>query len=531
MAYATIAGLPIQVGLYTALVPMAVYAMLGGVASLSVSTTSTIAILTAGQLAAVVPDGSPSDILAAAVALALMVGAFLLAAGFLRLGFLADLISDPVLTGFKAGIGLVIVADQLPKLMGVHIAKVGFARDIVSILGELSRANVLTIALALTTLVLMVGLKRFLPRLPGPLVAVVLGIAASALFGLGGKGVEVVGGIPSGPPPFLRPDLALAWRMWPGAIAIALMAFTESVAAGRAFALKGEPRPDANRELRSLGLANLAGSFFGAMPAGGGTSQTAVNSSAGARTQAAELITAALVVATLLFMAPLVAMMPQATLAVVVVVTTAALLNPAGFRAIRRVRTDEFLWAVAAFAGVVFLGTLYGILVAVAISLLTLMYQASKPPVYAVAYDPRTNAFVREGDVEGAVTVPGLLILRTEGRLHFANAVRVGEAMRGLVEDAHPRVIALECSGLPDIEYTALSMLTQAEAKLRSQGIALWLVALNPGVHEMLRRSPLGETLGSERVFRNLFAAVESYKQLPEVSAAGMRARRTEEGV
>jgi MFS superfamily sulfate permease-like transporter len=303
--------------------------------------------------------------------------------------------------------------------------------------------------------------------------------------------------------------------MWPGALAIALMAFTESIAAGRAFAPKGDPRADANRELRSLGIANLAGSFFGIMPAGGGTSQTAVNAKAGARTQAAGLVTAALAAATLFFLAPLVSVMPQATLAVVVVVTTAGLLNPAGFRAIRRVRTDEFLWAVAAFAGVVFLGTLYGILGAVAISLLTLMYQASKPPVYAVAFDPRANAFVKAGDVEGAVTLPGLLILRTEGRLHFANAGRVGEAMRGIAQDAHPRIIALECSALPDIEYTALAMLTQAEANLRAHGVTLWLVAPNPGVRNMLGRSPLGDALGSDRVFPNLFATVDSYKRLP----------------
>ena len=210
-------------------------------------------------------------------------------------------------------------------------------------------------------------MKRFLPRAPAPLVAVALGVSAAGLLG-SRLGVALTGHIPAGIPNPMVPDLTLLPSLWPGALGMALMSFTESIAAGRAFARHDDPPPVANRELIALGVANLAGSFFQGFPAGGGTSQTAVNSRAGAQTQVSALITVAMVAATLLFLSPLISLLPQATLAAVVVVTTAPLLNPADFRSILAVRRTEFLWAVAACIGVVLLGTLQGILVAVAIS-------------------------------------------------------------------------------------------------------------------------------------------------------------------
>jgi SulP family sulfate permease len=514
MAFASIAGLPVQAGLYVALVPMFVYALLGTSRPLSVSSTSTLAILTATELTIAVPDGDPSRLMAAASTLALLVGGILILAGFLQLGFLANFISDPVLTGFKAGIGVVIVVDQVPKLLGVHIVGGHFFHKVLSTLERVPETNRATLVLAAAMLAILLGMKRFFPKAPAPLVAVVLGVAAARFLGLKEFGVALTGHIPAGIPTPAIPDLSLVLRLWPGALGMALMSFTESIAAGRAFAAHNDPPPAPNRELIALGASNLAGSFFQCFPAGGGTSQTAVNSRAGARTQMSALVTVAMALATLLFLSPLISLLPQATLAAVVMVTTFPLLSTADFSAILEVRRTEFLWALAACAGVVILGTLRGILVAVAISLLTLFYQANHPPVYTVRRKPGTDVFrPQSGDHPEDETIPGLLIVRTEGRMTFASAPRVSEQLRALVDEAHPEVVVLECSAIPDFEYTALQALIEAEEKLREGGVTLWLTALNPAALNVIKRSPLGQALATERMFFNLRDAVAAFEK------------------
>jgi MFS superfamily sulfate permease-like transporter len=259
MAYASIAGLPLEVGLYTALVPMVIYAVLGTSRPLSVSTTSTIAILTAAQLASIAPGGSPAQLMTAATTLALVVGVMLVLASVFRLGFLANFISDPVLTGFKSGIGLVIVVDQLPKLLGLHIAKGPLLQNLVQVVAHVPETSVPTLALGVGTLGLIFGLEHGAPRLPAPLVAAGAGIALSGVLGLSAVGVDTVGAFSTGLPGLVWPNLALVPDLWPGALGIALMSFTETIAAGRAFARPGEPRPQADRELLALGMANTIG--------------------------------------------------------------------------------------------------------------------------------------------------------------------------------------------------------------------------------------------------------------------------------
>jgi len=281
LAYATIAGLPVQVGLYTALFPMVIYALLGTSRVLSVSTTTTIAILVAAALGTIAADGDPAVLLRATATLALLVGGILIAASILRLGFVADFISEPVLIGFKAGIGLVIVVDQIPKLLGVHFDKGGFLHNLVATVRAIPHTSLPTFAIGAGTIVLLVVVHRVLPRAPAPLIAVAAGIAAVSLFGLQARGVATVGQIPRGLPSFISPDFSLAGVLWPAALGIALMSFTETIASGRAFAVTGEPPLIPNRELLATGLANAGAAFWGSMPAGGGTSQTAVNRSAG----------------------------------------------------------------------------------------------------------------------------------------------------------------------------------------------------------------------------------------------------------
>lgn len=513
MAYATVAGLPVETGLYTALVPLLIYALLGSSRVLSVSTTTTLAILLAAQLD---PSATAADKISATATLTAMVGFILLVAAVLRLGFVANFISEPVLTGFKAGIGLVIIVDQVPKMLGVHIDKGSFLHNVGEIVRHIPESAPPAVLISVATLAGIGLLHRFAPRIPAPLVVIAAGIVAVEWLDLGARGVATVGTIPTGLPGWHWPefDLGLIESYWPAAMAIALMSFTESIAAARVFSARGEPRPVANRELLATGVANLAGACFGAMPAGGGTSQTAVNRLAGARTQVAGLITAAATVAILLFLAPVLERMPQASLAAIVVAYSAGLISVADFVAIRRIRNAEFRWALVAVAGVILLGTLQGILVAVIVSLIALVYQSYMPAVYALGRKPGTDVFRKiSPEHPEDETYPGLLLIRPEGRLYFANVQSVADAMLRIIEAANPRVVVLDLQAVFDIEYSALKRLVEADVNLRERGIELWITAANPGVLEAIRSSALGPLLGRERLIFTLADAVERFRR------------------
>ena len=518
MAYATVAGLPVAVGLYTALIPMVIYALLGSSQVLNVSSTATLAILAGTQLGLAVPDGDPTRLLTATSTLAALVGVMLLLARLLRLGFVANFISAPVLTGFKAGIGFVIVLDQVPKLFGIHITKQGFFADAVSVIQHLTDTSPITLAVAVATFAVLIGMDRRWPHSPAPLVAVGGGIAAAWYFGLQSLGISIVGHIPQGLPSLTLPDLALVEQLVPGALGIALMSFTETIAAGRAFANPNDPPINANRELVATGVANLGGALFGAMPAGGGTSQTAVVRATGGRSQKASLVTAAMALATMLLLAPLVGFLPHATLAAIVIVYSVGLIKPEEFRAIRKIRLMELRWAIVAALGVLVFGTLKGIVIAIIISMLGLASQTAHPRVSIIARKRGADVLrplsPEHPDDE---TFPSLLILRPEGRLFFVNAQQVGERIRELISEHKPRVVALDLSRVPDIEYTALQMLMDGDKRSNEFGATLWLVGLNPGVLEVVQHSGLADRLGRERMLFNARAAIERYQALPQL--------------
>jgi len=515
MAYATVAGLPVAVGLYTAFIPMIIYALLGTSRVLSVSSTTTLAILAGTQLGLVVPDGDPAKLITATATLTAMVGVFLMLAAVLRLGFVANFISTPVLTGFKAGIGLVIVLDQVPKLLGIHIVKEGFFRDVLSVVQHVPETSLATLAVAGATLLVLIGMERLWPRAPAPLVAVGGAVAASWLLSLNAQGVSIVGLIPQGFPSLTTPDVSLAMQLVPGALGIALMSFTETIAAGRAFAGSADPQINANRELIATGAANLGGALTGAMPAGGGTSQTAVVRAAGGRSQKASLVTAGTAVATMLLLAPLLGLLPNATLAAVVIVYSVGLIQPAEFRNIRKVRTMEFRWAAIACLGVLVFGTLKGIVVAIIVSMIGLASQAANPRVYVIGRKRGADVLrplsPEHPDDE---TFEGLLIVRPEGRLFFVNTQSVAEQIDELVAQYKPRVVALDMSRVSDLEYSALQMLMEEEKRASGLGVDIWLVGLNPGVLQVVRNAGFDQRLGRERLLFNARAAIERYQAM-----------------
>jgi len=519
MAYATVAGLPVAVGLYTAFVPMGIYALLGSSRVLSVSSTTTLAILAGTELGLVVPDGDPAKLVAATATLTALVGAILILARMMRLGFVANFISAPVLTGFKAGIGLVIVLDQVPKLLGIHITKEGFFVDLLRVVQHIPETSLMTLAVAAATFVVLIGMERLWPRAPAPLIALGGGIAAAWFFGLQALGVSTVGLIPQGFPSLTIPDPALIGQLLPGALGIALMSFTETIAVGRAFARPGDPRIDANRELIATGAANLGGALLGAMPGGGGASQTAVVRAAGGRSQLASLVTAGVALATMLILAPLLGLLPHATLAAIVIVYSVGLIQPAEFRAIRKVRTMEFRWAILAALGVLMLGTLKGIVVAIILSLIGLASQSANPRVHVIGRKRGADVLrplsPEHPDDE---TFEGLLIVRPEGRLYFVNAQNVAEKIDALVMQYKPRVLALDMSRVQDIEYSALQAMMDGETRATGRGAIVWLAGLNPGVLEVVRNSGLAERLGSERLLFNARAVIERFQALQQAA-------------
>jgi SulP family sulfate permease len=509
VAYASLAGLPVQVGLYVAIVPMLAYALVGTSRPLSVSSTSTISILTAGTLVEAGAADDPGRAAATASLLALLVGGLLAAAGLLRLGFLADFISAPVLAGFKAGMGLVIAASQLGKVLGVPVEGDSFFAKVWSALAQLGDANPATVALALGGLAVLLALHRWAPSVPGPLVVAALGIALVGLTDLEVRGVALVGPVSGGLPRFELPGLAGAGALLPAAAGIALMSFIESISAARAFAAKTDPPVDADRELLALGAANLGAGLFQAYPAGGGTSQTAVNDGAGARTRFAGVVTAGVTVLALTVLAALLADLAQAILGAIVLVAAIGLVNLAPLRRIRTIRQRDYWLGLAALVAVLAFGVLRGVLVAVLISLLVLLHELNHPQFVA------------------GERAPGLLAVRPEGRLFFANARRVCDRIAAIAADRRPppRVVLLDLGAVNDLDVTALDRLADLAEDLHERGMTLWAAAPSQRPLELLRRGAelLGRTdlqadtgrLGV-RVFPSVDDAVAAYQDQME---------------
>ena len=503
VAYASLAGLPVEVGLYVATVPMALYVLLGTSRPLSVSTTSTISLLTAS---AIVDSGEP-DVLVAASALAVIVGVLLLVVGLLRLGFLADLVSSPILTGFKTGTGLVIIAGQLGKLTGIPVDGSGFFQDLRDVLAGLDEIQGLTLALGVGTIVLLVALRRFAPRLPAPLIGVVVGIVIVAAFDLVDRGVAVIGEVPSGLPGFELASPQQWGSLFPGALGIALMSAVESLAAGRALRAKEDPPIDANRELIALGVANLGAGAFHGYPAGGGLSQSAVNDQSGARTQISSLTTVATVVIVLTTLTGVLEDLADATLAALVIVAAGGLIQPVAFRRLAGIRRRDFALALVAVAGVLIFGILDGVLIAIAVSIITLVYQTNHRAIEVLGVDPQTGQFRTLARHAEAQPLAGIVIVRMRGPLSFANVQRVRTEILTAIDDAPqpPRFLICDCAALADIEITALEVMAELATELRGRGIEPWMAEMVSDQRAMMDRFGTAPQL---RYFDNLATAV-----------------------
>jgi high affinity sulfate transporter 1 len=522
LAYASIAGVSPVVGLYAAPGALLLYAAFGSSRHLVVGPMSATAALSAAAVAEVAVPGS-AGFLAHTTALAITTGVIALAAGLLRLGFLASFISEPVLKGFIIGLALTIVAGQLPDLFGVEGGRGNFFEKLWHLLANLDQTSLTTLAVGLASLALVLGLRRFAPVVPGSLVVVLLGIGAVGLLGLDGHGVAIVGQIDSGLPALGTPDVAAADYLALAAAAsgVMLVGFAEGLGAAKTYAAAHHYEVDANRELLGLGAANLAAGLSSGMVVNGSLSKTAVNGSAGARSQVSGLVVAALTIGTLLFLTGLFENLPQATLAAVVVAAVIELVDFPALAALYRIATrqlrgiygiaarPDFLAAVAALAGVLIFDTLPGLFIGIAVSLLLLLYRASRPHVAVLGQVPGTPG--QYGDVQRHPEnelEPGIALLRVEGGLFFANADTVRATVRAHAAEPGTRAVVLDAETAPYIDVSAARMLVELTGDLRRLGVELVLARDVGQVRDVLRRADTAATL--PRAYPSVQAAVEA---------------------
>jgi sulfate permease, SulP family len=516
MAYATVADLPVQVGLYTCMVPMAVYALLGGSRTLSVSTTSTIAILTASTLMAAGVAAGSSDPARTLAMLTLLVGAILLIARVLRLGVLIDNISEATLTGVKVGVGLTVAAGQLPKLLGIpgNPSADNFFSELRAVLHQLDRISWATVIFSAATIAVLLGTKRIAPKAPAPLVAVVGGILLVALTSIESH-VALIAHVPSGLPTPVAPSARHFKDLLPGAFAIAIMVFLETLAVARTVRRRSEPPIDNQQEMLAGGLSCAIGALFRAMPSAGGFSQTAINQGAGARTQLSELVTVVLAVACALFLGSVLSDLPQATLGCMVVIAVLGLISPAELAQFWRLSRLEF-WVAAATAacGLIF-GMLPAVLVGVVLTLLLVLVELDR--VGLTELQPTADdADVQPAD-DHTAPVSGLIILRVNGPLYTAN-VRSTNGKLVAAVDARPdtRVVVVDLTAQGRLSLTAVHQFSDLEQQFDERGVALWVVAVPPQALKLARQAPRWQELAEAgRLYPTALAAVRAFRQHP----------------
>ncbi|MET3984490.1 sulfate permease [Streptomyces sp. PvR034] len=514
MAYAGVAGLPPVVGLWAVLPAMVLYALSGSARLLSVGPESTTALMTAvaiGPLAA----GDPTRYAALVAALALVVGLLCLVAWAVRLGFLADLLSRPVLVGYLAGVAFIMIVDQLPRLTGISRSGSGFFPRLGSFLHHIGDLRGPTTAMAAGCLLLLFTLPLLWRALPGPLVVLVLATAVVAVFGWDeAHGIDVIAAIPTGLPGFALPRLAdLADLVLP-ALGVLLVGYTDVVLTARAFARHDDPHAlDANRELLALGAANLGAGVLHGFPVSSSASRTALAESSGARTQLYSLVGAACVAAVLLFLGPLLAHTPSAALGAIVVYAAVRLVEVSEFRRLAAFRRRELLLAIGCTFGVLALGILYGVLVAVALSVIDLLARVARPHDAVLGIVPGLAGMHDVDDYPTARTVPGLLVYRYDSPLFFANAEDFRRrAMAAVdVQDGPVDWFILNTEANVEVDITALDAVEALRAELVQRNIVFALARVKQELREPLDAYGLTAAVGANRIYPTLPTAVAAY--------------------
>ncbi|NGN68221.1 sulfate permease [Streptomyces sp. A7024] len=518
MAYAELAGLPPITGLYTSVLCLLAYAVFGPSRILVLGPDSSLGpMIAATVLPLVVADGDPERAVALASMLALMVGAITLLAGVAKLGFIADLISKPTMIGYMNGLALTILIGQLPKLFGFSTDADGLLEEIADFATGLADGKTVPAALAVGAggIVLVLAVQRWLAKVPAVLVMVVLAMAASAVFDLGEHDVKLVGELPEGLPPFTIPDIRFddLAPLFIGALGIALVSLADTISNASAFAARTGQQVRGSDEMVAIGSANLAAGLFQGFPVSTSGSRTAVAERAGAKSQITGVVGALLIVLMLVFVPGLFRSLPQPALAAVVITASLSLADFAGTRRLWRQRKAEFLLSVAAFLGVALLGVLPGIAIAVGLSILNVFRRAWWPYNAVLGRVPGLEGYHDIRSYPEAGRLPGLVILRFDAPLFFANAKSFrGEVMRLARDEPQPRWILIAAEPITDVDTTAADVLEELDRTLNELGISLVFAELKDPVRRKVERYELTRTIDPDHFFPTVEAAVTAYR-------------------
>jgi SulP family sulfate permease len=515
MAYAGIASLPPQFGLYTLVASLSVYALFGSSRHLSVGATSaTAALIAATVIALGATTADMATYQAYAVALVLVIGVIFLVAGLARLGWVTQFLSKPVMDGFVLGLGIFVAVGQLNKLFGVEKGEGNVFEKFFAIIKQLPEANWVTFAVGVSALALLFLMPRWNKKIPAGLVVLFGSIAISIALNLNGNyGVDVAGVLPQGLPSVSLPQVSLntVMAMILPAIGIFLVAYSEALGVAREFAEKHGYEVNADQELNAHAFTNLASGLFGGMIAAGGMSASAVKEGAGGRTQIANLVAWVVTLVTLLFLTPLFTDLPEAVLAALIIHAVWHIIAAPKLAKIRLVSRTEFWLGVIALLGVLFIDVLQGMIIGLVASLLLVIYNSSRPHVATLGRKPGIpGAYSDLKRHPENIVVPGILILRLDAPIYYANALTVRERIKALVADTQPppRAVVMDLAGQDSLDITSAEALKGLLVELKEMGIDYYVAELHAPVREFGQRTRLLELIGEDHIFTTVDAAV-----------------------
>ena len=513
MAYARVAGLRPAAGLWAAVPALVTYAAIGSSRSLSFGPEATTALMTATAIGPLA-GGNPARYAALAATLALLAGVMAAAAGILRLGFLADLLSRPVLVGYMAGVALIMIAGQLGPATGVAVRGEAFAAQIASFTRHAGDTRLATVAITVAVLLFLFLLRARWPRAPGPLLAMLLAAAAVAGLGLQRHGVQVAGTVPAGLPAPAIPSLqpARLGQLALPAFSVFIVAFSDDVLTARAFARRGE-QISANRELLALGTGNAVVSLVHGFPVSSSATRTAIGTAAGGRTQLTSLIAAGAVLVVLYAARPLLAAFPLAALAALVIYAAIRLIDLPALRRLLTFRRGELIIAVSACLGVLALGILDGVLVAIGVSVAELLLRVARPHDAILGLVPGLAGMHDVDDYPCARTIPGLVVYRYDAPLFFANAQDFRRrALAAARRDGAARWFVLNVEANVEVDFTALEALDQVRDELAQDGTIFALARVKKDLLVRLKAFGLTAKIGPGLLFPTLPTAVAAYR-------------------
>jgi len=534
MAYAQLAGVPPEAAFYAAPAGLLAYALLGSSRQLVVAVSSAVAIMSAGTISLLAPAGT-AEYAAMTAALALLAGLISIAAGLLKLGRIAQFFSESVLVGFVFGLALLITIKQIPKILGIEAHGESALQLVIDMIPKIPETHLVTLLVGVLGIAAMILMERLVPRVPAALVVMLGSILASVALGLEAQGVEVVGDLPAGlvGPSLPGVGLEALPLLLGGAAGIALVAFAEAIGPANEFAQKHGGRIDPNRELVALGAANAGAGLFQGFPIGSSLSKSAANDRAGAKTPASLVTAAAATALVALFLTPLFEPLPEATLGAVVVVAVSGMMKVGKMRRLWELRRVDFWLAMTALVGVLVVDTLVALGVAVVISLGIVVWRASEARLTFLGR-PKGDFEPVDLRMDPGAAIPGLLIVRPDEMLFFANASSVREAvMRAVAEAApRPRVVLLDLSLTPEVDIPAVEALENLQRSLAVEGIALWLCHVRPPVREMLQRAGTEATIGPEAIQPRVIEGIKAEDRIAVLSdlLAYLHQRQAEPG-